>query len=134
MTAETGTPVLDELANWYAVLERHPTYLALVGAFDALPQTRQNSIFDNPVAEHPVSDLPYGEVDSDPFSDIALGRIVSDTINEGSVLASRNAAYELLFDGVWEKKLLSQVSGVLMNFVPSCGMWVLIARSTPASL
>ena len=106
MTIETGTPVLDELENWYAVLERHPTYLALVGAFDALPQTRQNSIFDNPVAEHPVSDLPYGEVDSDPFSDIALGRIVSDTINEGSVLASRNAAYELLFDGVWEKKFI----------------------------
>lgn len=106
MTAESEYPVLELLDDCYSALGRHPNYLALVGSFDALPQMRQSSIFDNPISEHPVSDLPYAEVDTDAFSDIAIGRIVSDTVEEGTALAGRVASLELLRDGVWNQRFI----------------------------
>ena len=104
-------PVIDLLNDAYATMGHHPDYLALVGAHDALPQTRKSSIFDNPIEEHPVSDLPYGELDDDPFLDLAIGRIVGDTTSELSNLATRTVNYEKLFDGNWEQ-----------NFIES-GLW-----------
>ena len=51
---------------------------------------RKPTIFDNPLSEQPVSDLPYGQTDEDPFVDIAIGRIIGDTPEELSVIASRS--------------------------------------------
>ena len=99
-------PATDYLQTVYDRLGYHPEYLAIVGAHDALPQRRGTSIFDNPVEEHPVSDLPYGEVDDDPFLDVAIGRIVGDTVAELSNLATRSASYELLLDGSWENHFI----------------------------
>ena len=99
-------PMLDHLRAHYDALGGAPDYLALVGTYDAIPQRRGPSIFDNPVREHPVSDLPYGETDSDPFLDVAIGRIVSDRFDEASVLASRNSVYGLLRDETWERRFL----------------------------
>lgn len=99
-------PVVDVLSAHYDTLGSAPEYLAIVGAHDSLPQTRKPSIFDNPVAEHPVSDLPYGELDEDPFLDIAIGRIVGDRVFELSNLAARTVNYDRLKDGVWEQNFL----------------------------
>jgi hypothetical protein len=99
-------PAVDYLDSVYDQLGYHPTYLAIVGAHDALPQSRMPSLFDNPVEEHPVSDLPYGEVDSDPFLDVAIGRILGDTVTEQSNLAVRTANYERLLDGSWEGRFV----------------------------
>jgi hypothetical protein len=90
----------------YALLGGHPSYLALVGHFDAVPVYRKASIFDNPIEEHPVSDLPYAEVDDDPFVDIALGRVIATNLQEGSLVATRIANYELLVDGVWDRQFV----------------------------
>lgn len=119
---DAPSPILNQLNQWYETMGNPPTHLALVGAFDALPQTRLNSIFDYPIEEHPVSDLPYAELDSDPFSDIALGRIISDTAAEASLLASRTSTYELLLDGTWERQFIEtglwgfvELSPLLLN-------------------
>lgn len=99
---EETHPAVTYLEGVYDQLGYHPAYLAIVGAHDALPQSRKASLFDNPVEEHPVSDLPYGEVDRDPFLDIAIGRILGDTVTEQSNLAARTASYAQLLDGTWE--------------------------------
>lgn len=99
-------PVVDALSAHYETLGSAPEYLAIVGAHDSLPQTRKPSIFGNPVAEHPVSDLPYGELDGDPFLDIAIGRIVGDRVFELSNLAARTVNYDRLKDGVWDQKFM----------------------------
>ena len=92
-------PVFPFLNDIYATLGAPPEYLAIVGAHDALPQMRKPTIFDNPLEEQPVSDLPYGQIDDDPFLDLAIGRIVGDTVEELSALATRNAQYNQLRDG-----------------------------------
>ena len=99
-------PVVGQLHELYDHMGYHPEFLAIVGAHDALPLTRKPSIFDNPVNEHPVSDLPYGEVDDDPFLDIAIGRIVGDTFTELSNLATRISTYEQLQNGDWEHRFV----------------------------
>lgn len=111
MPTETRTdnqihPAVAQLKGLYEHMGYHPDFLAIVGAHDALPLTRKPSIFDNPVQEHPVSDLPYGEVDDDPFLDIAVGRIVGDTFAEISNLATRTSTYDQLQNGVWERRFV----------------------------
>ena len=104
-------PVLPVLGAAYERLGGPPDYLAIVGAHDALPQMRKPTIFDNPLNEQPVSDLPYGQIDADAFLDIAIGRIVGDSAERLSSTATRTAQYDRLIDGVWER-----------NFVEA-GLW-----------
>ncbi len=106
LTDDQTHPVVKQLNALYDHMGYHPEFLAIVGAHDALPLTRKASIFDNPVNEHPVSDLPYGEVDEDPFLDIAIGRIVGDTFTEMSNLATRTTTYDQLQDGNWEHRFV----------------------------
>ena len=94
LTDDQTHPAVEQLSELYSHMGYHPEYLAIVGAHDSLPLTRKPSIFDNPVHEHPVSDLPYGDIDDDPFLDIAIGRIVGDTFPELSNLATRTSTYE----------------------------------------
>ena len=106
--AEQGTTPLPirVLHQRYASLGYVPEYLAIVGAHDALPQVKGQSIFGSGEMEHPVSDLPYGQVDADMFLDVAIGRIVSATIEEGSALATRTTTYEQLADGFWDTQFV----------------------------
>lgn len=104
-------PVIPFLVDVYDQLGSPPVHLAIVGAHDALPQMRKPTIFDNPLEEQPVSDLPYGEIDDDVFVDIAIGRIIGDTVEELATIATRTAQYEQLQDGTWEQ-----------NFIES-GLW-----------
>ena len=106
LTDDQTHPVVEQLSELYDHMGYHPEFLAIVGAHDALPLTRKPSIFDNPVNEHPVSDLPYGEVDDDPFLDIAIGRIVGDTVSELTNLATRTSTYEQLQNGEWEHRFV----------------------------
>jgi len=90
----------------YESLGYVPEYLAIVGAHDALPQVKGRSIFGNEDMEHPVTDLPYGQVDDDMFVDVAMGRIVASNIEEASALATRTTTYEQLADGHWEHQFV----------------------------
>ena len=99
-------PVLPLLEEAYAQLGGPPQHLAIVGAHDALPQMRKPTIFDNPLSEQPVSDLPYGQTDDDDFIDVSIGRVVGDTPEELSVIATRTAQYDRLRDGHWERRIV----------------------------
>ena len=99
-------PVLPFLSEIYDHLGGPPSHLAIVGAHDALPQMRKPSIFDNPIEEQPVSDLPYAEIDDDAFIDISIGRIVGDTVEELAAIATRTAQYTRLQDGIWERNIV----------------------------
>ena len=70
-------------------LGRPPRHLAIVGAHDALPQMRKPTIFDNPLSGSLSRICPMER--TDPFVDIAIGRIIGDTPEELSVIASRTA-------------------------------------------
>ena len=94
------------LQGRYETLGHHPEHLALVGSFDVIPVNRTNSLFDVPEREWPVNDLPYGELDDDPFREIAVGRIFTDSIYRGSLLAARSVTYEMLMDGTWENRFI----------------------------
>ena len=106
--AEQGTTPLAirHLHQRYDALGYIPEYLAIVGAHDALPQVKGQSIFNNGEMGHPVTDIPYGQVDTDPFLDLALGRIVADNLEEASALATRTVTYEQLADGYWEQQFV----------------------------
>jgi hypothetical protein len=99
-------PVLPILTDVYAQLGTPPVHLAIVGAHDALPQMRKPTVFDNPLEEQPVSDLPYAQTDDDVFIDIGIGRIVGDTVEELSTTATRTAQYDRLQDGHWEHNIV----------------------------
>ncbi len=97
---------LSHLDDRYAQLGRHPEHLALVGSFDVIPIERRRSLFDVPESEWPVTDIPYGERDGDPFREIAVGRIYTDSLYRGSLLAGRTVAYEFLRDGNWDQRFI----------------------------
>ena len=99
-------PVLPILSDIYAQLGAPPEHLAIIGAHDALPQMRKPTIFDNPLSEQPVSDLPYAQTDDDAFIDIGIGRVVGDTLEELATIATRTAQYDRLMDGTWERNIV----------------------------
>lgn len=99
-------PVLPSLMAAYDTLGAPPEHLAIVGGHDALPMMRKPSIFDNPLDEQPVSDLPYGQADLDAFLDIAIGRVVGHNLQEMSTTASRTAQYDRLRDGNWDTQFM----------------------------
>jgi hypothetical protein len=45
----------------------------------------------------PPSDLEYGNIDADPFVELAVGRFVAEDAAAGTLLAARSLAYERLF-------------------------------------
>jgi hypothetical protein len=131
VTSGEPHPAVDFLADVYERIGYHPSYLAIVGAHDALPQSRRPSIFDNPVEEHPVSDLPYGETDEDSFLDISIGRIAADTAWESGNLAARSVAYDLLQDGHWEHRA---VEAGLWGFDELRDLFLNVGFDTPEHL
>jgi len=124
-------PVVSFLDEVYESIDYHPDYLAIVGAHDALPLSRKPSIFDNPENEHPVSDLPYGQVDNDEFLDIAVGRIVGDTVQELTTSATRNSLYNFIVDDSWSKKF---VEGGLWGFDELRDLMINVGFETPEHL
>jgi hypothetical protein len=78
-------------------------YLALVGgpASGAIPF----HIFHSGVGcweTAKVHDWPYADLDSDPFLDIAVGRLVAKNLASLSLVVSRISTYEQLRDGNWD--------------------------------
>ena len=102
----TGYPAIKaELQQLYQETGRHPGYLALVGNATSIPlhypaPNEQAGNYNGSPA-----DLDYADVDSDPFPDIAIGRIMAYDIYDASLLTSRISTYAHLLDGVWEKTM-----------------------------
>lgn len=78
-------------------LGRAVEHLCLVGAPDVLPM---NAIEGSGIGidKDPPSDLEYGDIDADPFVDLALGRFVAEDGAAASLLAARSLVYEQIAD------------------------------------
>jgi len=86
-------------------------YLAIVGGPDSIPF----HVFHSGVGGHEIEkihDAPYANLDSDPFLDLALGRLVAKDLASMSLIVSRIATYEHL-SGDWQTK--SAIAGDLQQ-------------------
>ncbi len=76
-----------------------PESICIVGFPDSIPQEiRPYRTFDL------TSDLPYGNVDDDLFSEIAVGRIIGESATFATLHASRIVTYEAMRDASWGGK------------------------------
>ena len=83
------------LAAFRAALGSAPEYLCLAALPEALPMEALQGSGDG-VDTDPPSDLAYGNVDADPFLELAVGRFVAEDCASGTLLAARSLAYDEL--------------------------------------
>ena len=101
LTWPTAAQVQRDLRAHYDAAGGAPEHLCIVGFLDAIPQA---VIRDN--ASSPTdlpSDLPYADVDDDPFAEIAVARLVAENASLGTLYASRVITYGKLLDGPWRR-------------------------------
>lgn len=100
LTVSTGSAesICRELRELYAETGT-PRYLCIVGFPDAIPQ----AILPHSATDM-TSDLPYGNADDDLFSEIAVGRIIGESVTFATLHASRVVTYDSLLDPAWSGK------------------------------
>eukprot|EP00928_Gymnodinium_smaydae_P099589 TRINITY_DN9548_c0_g1_i2.p1 TRINITY_DN9548_c0_g1~~TRINITY_DN9548_c0_g1_i2.p1 ORF type:complete len:831 (+),score=81.38 TRINITY_DN9548_c0_g1_i2:42-2495(+) len=99
------------LQSVFDCIGKLPEHLALVGSFDVVPVWQTDSDI-NGCKNFAVTDIPYGQPALEKhFREIAVGRIFTDCICSGSLLAARTVTYELLKDGTWDTSFIE------------CGAW-----------
>jgi hypothetical protein len=97
----SAAEISTNLRDLYQSVGYYPEFLALVGSAGAIPlETITDPAW---TSDKIVSDIIYSEADDDLFPDIAIGRIVTNNVLEGTLFVSRTSTYDLLFDGKWEK-------------------------------
>ena len=95
-----------------------PEHLALVGGFDVIPVCRTKSDH-NGSKIWAVTDMPFGVVEQgSSFRDIAIGRIFTDCICSGSLLAARTVVYDRLKDGRWDRTFVEAGSWAFPELRP----------------
>jgi hypothetical protein len=82
------------LASFRASLGATPDYLCIAAMPEAIPMAVVPS--GEGIDTDPPSDLAYGNVDADPFIELALGRFVAEDGAAGTLLAARGLAYTTL--------------------------------------
>jgi Peptidase family C25 len=82
------------LARFRATLGATPEYLCIAAMPEAIPMAVLPS--GEGIDTDPPSDLAYGNVDADPFIELALGRFVAEDGAAGTLLAARSLAYTSL--------------------------------------
>jgi len=106
-----------------------PHYLAIVAYPDAIPpgaaldpMWNEYGRACNYVDEYLLTDTIYGQLDSDPFMDVAVGRIMAENVTECSSLVARTLGYDFLSDeNDWRSKAYVtsvDVSGTMETGVP----------------
>jgi len=76
-----------------------PDYLCLVGFPDAIPQ----AILPHQQLDA-TSDRPYGNIDDDLFTEIAVGRVIAENATFATLYASRVVTYDSLLSPEWSGK------------------------------
>jgi len=90
-----------DLRAHYDALGRCPELLCLVGFPDTIPQAIVSNGSSSPIDL--TSDLPYANVDADPFAEIGVSRLVSESVTAATLAASRAVTYGKLGDGPWRR-------------------------------
>ena len=99
-----GVPEMREaLRAYYHADGRHPQYLCLLGWPDVIPQA---IIRRSPGSNEDLpSDVPLANTDSDPFVELALGRIIGEDVYSTILTATRGLVYNDLKNPSWTKRL-----------------------------
>lgn len=85
-----------------AVLRAAPEYLCLVAMPEAIAMPASPA--PEGIDSDPPSDLAYGNVDADPFLELAVGRFVAESGAAGTLLAARSLAYGELASPAWSDR------------------------------
>jgi hypothetical protein len=93
--------VTARLREFYQILKIPPTYLCLVGLPDAIPQGIVRGRLLSPDV---ATDLPYARLDDPQSADIAVGRVVAETLIFGTLYAARVLTYPDLLDKSWSQR------------------------------
>jgi len=94
----------EDLAQFYDKIGHHPKYLAIVGFTDVFPFGITHSAMYNSVDYH-ITDQVFANVDSDPFYEIATGRIVGENVTFVTLFAARCLTYSDLVDLSWAQNM-----------------------------
>ena len=105
LTYPSPAAVKTEIEQVHQALGRHAKYLCIVGLYDAIPFSAVNE----PITRcfETTSDFYYANTDADPFQDIATGRVVGESTLDVTLLATRTATYEQLWDPSWGRRVLA---------------------------
>ncbi|MCK6448327.1 MAG: C25 family cysteine peptidase [Planctomycetes bacterium] len=92
-----------ELARLRIRLGRAPEALCLVALPESIPMVAEPC--GQGIDADPVSDLPYANVDDDPFVELALGRVIAEDAASATLLAARSLAYDELVEPTWSGRV-----------------------------
>jgi len=117
-TYPTIGQIKTDLSSYYTTLgEDYPEYMCIIGYFDTIPPAIENNANTYVDVEDLPNDHVIGDTDSDDFQDIAVGRIVGNSLLATTLLGARSATYDDLVGNPsdWANKAKICVATVL-NF------------------
>jgi hypothetical protein len=99
ITSPTSTEIQKEIQRFHKAAKGQPQYLCLVGWPDALPMAviSHGQGIDTDL----VSDLPYTQLDEDPFFELAHARFIAEDQESATLLACRGFARDDMPDRSW---------------------------------
>lgn len=99
MTSPTATEIQKEIQRFHKAAKNQPQYLCLVGWPDALPMAVISH--GQGIDADLVSDLPYTQLDDDPFFELAHARFIAEDQESATLLACRGFARDDMPDRSW---------------------------------
>lgn len=84
----------ENLNDYYTIIGHHPKYLAVVGLIDAFPSgiaTARPQVFGD--YSYNITDMMFSNIDSDPFFEIAVGRILGENVCITTLFGTRSITY-----------------------------------------
>jgi len=103
LTSPTAAEISAALADFRKRLRHIPPTLCLLG----WPQELPMAIIDHGqgIDTDLVSDLPFAQIDEDPFADLAFARFLADDLPSATLLACRGFARDDFPERGWEGRL-----------------------------
>jgi len=95
-THPSAEEMKEHLSSYYDALGTYPEFLCVVGLPDALPFGLANGYDSYADVEDLPTDARIADVDADPFFEIAVGRVLGETLPYATLLAARSLTYDHL--------------------------------------
>ena len=102
LTSPTPSEIQGLIQSFYKAAKQQPQYLCLVGWPDALPMAMISH--GQGIDADLVSDLPYTQLDEDPFFELAHARFIAEVLESATLLACRGFARDDMPDQSWADK------------------------------
>jgi hypothetical protein len=99
LTSPTAADIRTDLERFHAAANGQARFLCLLGWPEALPMAVISH--GQGIDADLVSDLPFGQTDSDPFVELATARFVAEDLPSATLLACRGFARDEFPDQSW---------------------------------